>query len=98
MIQTIKSVDPLSLGKIYGATLALIGLLIGVLVTLFSLTVGSIMNEYGRGMFMPGVFGASAIIVFPIFYGIIGFITGIFGAFFYNIVAKVVGGIKIDIS
>ncbi|MFQ5823946.1 MAG: hypothetical protein ACE5JB_07820 [bacterium] len=97
-MRTIKSVDPLSLGKIYGATLALIGLLVGGLITLFSLTLGGMMSDYGTGMIMPGFFGAAAIIVLPIFYGILGFIAGIIGAFFYNVVAKVVGGIKIELS
>jgi hypothetical protein len=97
-MQTIKSVDPLSFGQIYGATLALFGLFIGGLITLFSITLGGLMSDYGGGMFMPGFFGASAIIVLPIFYGIIGFFAGIIGAFFYNVVAKVVGGIKIELS
>jgi hypothetical protein len=97
MIQTIKSVDPLSFGKIYGATLALFGLLVGGLLTLISLTLGGLMGEYGRGI-ISGFFGAAAIVVLPILYGVIGFIVGLVGAFIYNIVARVVGGIKIDLS
>ncbi|MFQ6112763.1 MAG: DUF3566 domain-containing protein [bacterium] len=97
-MRTIKSIEPLSLGKIYGATMALFGLLIGGLLALFSVTVSGIMSDYGGGTFMPGFFGALAIIVLPIFYGILGFIAGVLGAFFYNIVAKLVGGIKIELS
>lgn len=98
MIQTIKSVDPLSFGKIYGATLAFFGLLVGAIITLISLTLGGMMGEYGRGMFIPGFFGVAAIIVLPILYGVIGFIVGLVGAFIYNVVARIVGGIKIDLS
>ena len=43
-------------------------------------------------------FGAAAIVVLPIFYGVIGAIGGLVTAFLYNLVAGVVGGIEIDVE
>jgi hypothetical protein len=44
------------------------------------------------------VFGAGAIVFFPICYGIIGGIGGALGAVIYNLVAGWVGGLEVDIS
>jgi len=43
-------------------------------------------------------FGAGAIIVFPIFYGLMGFISGLIGAAIYNFFAGWVGGIVVDLD
>jgi hypothetical protein len=51
---------------------------------------------------MPGafrfVFGVAAIVVAPIFYGIIGAIGGLVGAAIYNLVAQFTGGIQIELG
>jgi hypothetical protein len=40
--------------------------------------------------------GIGALIFLPIMYGIFGFIAGVIGAFLYNVIAGVVGGIEIE--
>ncbi len=42
--------------------------------------------------------GLAAIILIPIFYGVLGFIGGIIGSAFYNLIAKFVGGLKFDVE
>ncbi|MFC1953923.1 hypothetical protein ACFLWR_07365 [Chloroflexota bacterium] len=42
------------------------------------------------------IFSGAAIIFFPIFYGVFGFVGGIICASLYNLFTKWVGGIKIE--
>jgi hypothetical protein len=44
------------------------------------------------------VIGLGAIVVCPIFYGAMGFVFALIGAWFYNLVASKVGGIEIDVA
>jgi hypothetical protein len=39
-----------------------------------------------------------ALIIMPIFYGVIGFIGGIIGSLLYNLAAGVIGGIRMDLE
>jgi hypothetical protein len=98
-MKEITKIEVLSLGKVQGITMALLGIIIGLFVGLIGITVGSLA---GSQTGMPGMFGAGlgifAIIVFPIMYGVIGFIFGILGAAIYNLVAKWVGGIEIELK
>ena len=90
----IKKIGVLSLGKVLGILYALMGFLIGAIMTLFSL-VSSTASSSILGIF--GVlFGIGAIILLPIFYGIAGFIGGLIAALLYNLVASWVGGIEVE--
>jgi hypothetical protein len=99
----IKRVGPSSCAKIAGAIYAALGLLFGVLFSLIALP-GIILSGAQRGLLNPtspliaGVIGVGAIVVFPIFYGLIGFVFAWIGAWLYNLVASKVGGIEIDVS
>ena len=44
------------------------------------------------------LFGAGAVVILPIVYGCIGFVGGLIMAPLYNLVAKVVGGIEVELS
>jgi hypothetical protein len=39
-----------------------------------------------------------AIILFPIFYGVMGFLVGALGAFIYNLVSGFVGGLELTMA
>lgn len=101
----VRKIGVVSCGKVSGVLYALFGLLIGACVALFSLLgAGAMMaahDESGAGA-MGGAFGAifgvGAIILFPLFYGILGFIGGLITAFLYNVVAGMVGGIDVDLG
>jgi len=101
----IRKIGVLSCGKVSGALYALLGVLIGSCVALFSLIgAGAMMaarDESGAGQLggmFGAVFGVGAIILFPLFYGVVGFIGGLITAFLYNLVAGIVGGIEVDLG
>lgn len=94
----LKSIGVLSCGKMMGIVYAILGLFVGGCVALISLSGVAIQQaQGGNGPMMPfmGV-GVAAVILFPIFYGIIGFIGGLILALLYNAVASLVGGLELD--
>jgi hypothetical protein len=98
----IKRVSPLSAGKIGGVLYALLGLVIGAVVSLVVMAAGGAASmasdDAGGGAMMGAMFGAGAIIVLPIVYGICGFIFTLISAVLYNIAAKMAGGIEVDVQ
>ncbi len=97
----IRRFGVLSVGKQLGLTYALIGLLAGAIVALFSLFgagLGAALSEDSSGAIPGALLGVGAIIFVPILYGIIGFIGGLIGAGIYNLVAGATGGIQVELS
>ena len=90
----VTRVDPVSVAKIAGVVYATIGLLVGIIVSLISMMFG---GTVGGGMLGPSV-GIGAIFVFPVLYGLLGFISSFIGASIYNWAAGRVGGVRIDIE
>ena len=99
---TLKRVGPGSAFKVGLVVYAFLGLIVGICMALFSMMAGSLGSMAGGGV--PGAralgfgFGFSAIVIFPILYGIVGGIGGAIGAAIYNLVAGWVGGIEVEIS
>jgi len=92
----LRHVGVLSAGKVMGAITALVGLIVGAMMTLLSLA-GAAMQAKGNGPQLPAMFvGAAAIIAIPVFYGIFGFIMGIIYAAIYNVISGMVGGLELD--
>lgn len=77
----------LSVAKLQGIVMAIMGLIVGLIIVSINATSFGVL----RSLFF-------AIIVFPIFYGILGFVLGALGAFLYNLVAKRIGGIEIELE
>jgi hypothetical protein len=99
---TINRVRPLSAGKVAGLLYALIGLLIGAMFSLVGLLGGAAASAAGEhegpGMMLGAMFGVGAIVLFPIIYGVMGFIGALISAAIYNLVAGIVGGIEVDVA
>lgn len=93
---TIRRVGVLSVGKIYGALSGGMGLLLGAIFALVSAVGGSGWLGPDAPGFMGVMFGVGAIIFLPLFYGAMGFVIGLIGAALYNLLAGVVGGVKIE--
>jgi hypothetical protein len=90
----IKRFGVLKLAIVYGALMAAVGLIGALLFLMFGTMIAGIGGHAG----IMGAAGIAAVIIFPIMYGILGFIFGAIGAALYNLIAGVVGGIEIDVE
>ena len=86
----IKSVGAFSCAKLMGTLYVIIGLVFGALFSLMALV------GFGRSGGMGAIFGIGAVILVPIFYGVIGFVATLIGAWLYNLVAGIVGGVELE--
>jgi hypothetical protein len=94
----IKRVGVLSLAKVLGVLYAVIGLIIGFIVSVFSL-LGAFIGPITHGSPEPllaALFGVGAIVLFPLMYGVIGFIGGLLVAAIYNGLAHSIGGVELE--
>jgi hypothetical protein len=97
-MQKIRRVGVLSLGTMLAAIYAVLGLLllpffliVGIFGALAEQSGGA--EAAGAGIVMV-VFA----ILMPIFYGVMGFISGVIAGFIYNLVAGWTGGIEIELT
>jgi len=96
-MQAIKRVDPISAMKVSAVLYAALGVIIGAILSLISMmgflaAAGSFEEAFGF------LFGAGAIIILPIIYGVLGAIVGLIGAALYNLAAKFTGGLGIELG
>jgi hypothetical protein len=89
----VNRVGPVSCAKIVGLLYVILGLIVGGIVSLIAATLGF---APGRGPGNP-LFGMAAVVVFPVLYGVAGFVTTLIGAWLYNGLAGLVGGVEIDL-
>ncbi len=94
-VTRLKGIAPLQCGLVLAVLYALLGLLFAVL----WLPVSQIMSHMpGASAAAGAMMGAMALVIFPVMYGIIGFISGIVTAALYNLVAGWTGGIQITLD
>ena len=84
----IKKFGVLSVAKIYALLCGVMGLIVGI----FSTILGTALGED------LAIFGAAGIIIFPIIYGVLGFVAGAVGAWLYNLIAGWVGGVEVKLK
>lgn len=99
---TINRIGPVSCAKIAGLIYAALGLLAGAVVTfiaLLGMAVSGTQQSSPNSMsaVAGGLIGIAAIVVFPIFYGLLGFLIALIGAWIYNVAASKVGGVEIEV-
>jgi len=96
-MHVIKSVKVLSVAKIMGAVYAAVGLLFLPFILLMGLAGSLAPHQEGHGnigMISSLFFGLFA----PVIYGAMGFVIGALSAFLYNVFAKWVGGIEVQVQ
>ena len=86
----LQKISALPLGKIFCALHALVGFVLGVIVT-----IGSITNQQDEGIWSLGPW---SLLVFPIVNAGLGFLTGTFLAWGYNLFSQWFGGIEFEIE
>jgi len=98
--QTISRIGVLSLAKMLAVLYAFLGLFFGGILTLFSVMGAALGGAAGKdsGGMVAMLFGVGAVIILPIVYGCLGFVGGLIMAALYNLVAKVMGGLEIELS
>ena len=95
----IRRVGIWSVARMYGALSAGMGLLFGlILAVLSAVGMSFAQNEADMPPFIAGIFGVRAIVILPIFYGVLGICAGAIGAALYNLLAGVVGGVTMDVE
>jgi hypothetical protein len=91
MKKQLTHISPLRAGIVLGALYGLLGL---IFVPFFLLAAVFGAKSGGGAAAFGGVFFA---ILFPVFYGIVGFIGGIIVAAIYNLIAKWTGGLEFEV-
>ena len=74
-----------------------IGLVLGGIFSVIAMA-GGFASDTAGAAGIGAILGVAAIIVFPIFYGLMGFVTTLFAAWLYNFAADFVGGVEVDIQ
>ena len=99
-MQSVIRIGVLSLAKMLAVVYAFLGLFFGGVISLFALMGAAAGSAAGgdTGGVVAMLFGAGAVVILPIVYGCIGFVGGLIMAPLYNLVAKVVGGIEVELS
>ena len=101
MVSRLRHIAVVQFALVAAVLYALLGLIIGLV---WWLAIGPIMTSGMKAMgtaattggFMA--LGAFAVVLFPIFYGIAGFIGGLIYAALYNLVAGWTGGIEFTLD
>jgi len=91
----IKRIAPLQLGKMLAILYGIMGLIFIPFFLLMSLASSQIPAQQRPALM---AFGAGFVIFMPVMYAVMGFITGVIGAGAYNLVAKWIGGIEVDVE
>lgn len=93
-MKRLTRIDVMSTAKIYALMMAVFGLLLGAMLAIMNyfLPTAAIEPEATYKL------GWSAIVIFPIIYGLMGFLSGALMAWLYNLLAAKMGGIKLEIK
>jgi hypothetical protein len=96
----IKHIGPFSCAKIVALLYAIVGFAFGGLISLFSLAGGFTTLAFAAdpSQRVPRFIGVAAVLVFPTLYATFGFVATLIGAWLYNTLARVAGGIEIDLE
>ncbi len=94
LMAVVTRIEPLSLAKVFGILYAVLGLLYGAMLAAF----GSIFAAMGGPYASIGGLGIGALIGFPIFFAVTGFIGGLIMGALYNLVAGWVGGVEVEVD
>ena len=89
---TLKRIDPVKAGIIYGALTALLSLIV-VLPLMLVFSAAGLSGEPGMG----AMFGGGIMMLFiPVIYGIVGFVAGLIGTALLNFILSKTKGLDVE--
>jgi hypothetical protein len=104
MKRTVKRIAPLQAGKMMGVLYACMGL---IFLPIFMLAAaagafaqhaqGAQASATAPGAVVAGIMFGMGIFM-PVIYGVMGFVFGVIGAAIYNLVARWIGGIEVEVE
>jgi len=98
-MRKIKKFEPLSVMRIAAICYGVLGLLEGAIFSIvFSLAPMASAGEHPMPRWMGLLFGGLSIVFFPILFALMGAIMGGLGAVVYNVSARFVGGIAVEVE
>jgi hypothetical protein len=95
MKRKIKRIAPVQLGKMLALLYGIMGLIFVPIILIMSAVSSQMPAEQRGGMMGVGVGFALAA---PFMYAAMGFVVGALGALVYNLVAKWIGGIEVEVE
>lgn len=91
----IKRIAPVQLGKMLAVLYGVMGLVFIPFLLFMSIAASQLPESQRVGMM---AFGAGFALLVPLIYAALGFIFGALGALVYNVVAKWIGGIEVEVE
>jgi hypothetical protein len=85
----LNRIGPLSAAKVVTVLYAIFGLIMGAFFSIAAL----FRPDGGLG----AMWGVAAVVIFPVLYGVLGFLVTLLTTWLYNVVAGAVGGIELDL-
>jgi hypothetical protein len=103
MKRTIKRIAPLQAGKMMGILYACMGLIFMPIMILAAMAGAFAQHAQGQSASAAPAAAVAGImfgmgLFMPVIYGVMGFIFGIIGAAIYNLVARWIGGIEVEVE
>jgi len=98
-MRTIKKFEVLSVMRISAICYGLMGLVEGaILSAVFLVMPMASPAQHQMPPWMGALFGGLSVVFFPILFGVMGAIFGALGAVIYNVSARYVGGIEVEVE
>ncbi len=101
MTRKLKRIAPLQLGKMLGILYGLMGLIFLPFFALFAV-IGSLAGSQSQESAGVGALAAGGMLfmglMMPVIYGVMGFVLGVISAALYNLVARWIGGIEVEVE
>ena len=94
-VRRLKRIAPLQLGKMLACLYGIMGLIAAPFFLLMSMATANLPAQQ-RGIF--AIMGVGFALALPLLYAAMGFITGLIGAALYNLLAKWIGGIEVEVE
>jgi hypothetical protein len=98
-MRTIKKFEVLSVMRVSGICYGVMGLIEGAFLSVVFLVLPTAaISQRQLPPWLGVAFGGLSVVFFPILFGLMGAIIGALGAVIYNVSAKFVGGIQVEVE